>query len=101
MAAIRVLSGDGFHGFKAIHKKQEDGTTSDYKAHLEHVPAYVEVKNLHTNDTIFDVFIREIGRAYERDPSRYAFHLCIEYAYDHLPTGEQERTWIRPVIGHG
>jgi hypothetical protein len=72
IAAIRVLSGDSFHRFRPIAKNRRDGATNDYHAHREQVPAYVEVKNLHANDTILDVFIREIGRAYERQPSAYS-----------------------------
>jgi hypothetical protein len=95
MAAVRVLSDDHFHRFKPIARKQQ--RTSDYLANVESVPAYVEVKNLHANEIILDVFVREIREAHGRQPSSYAFHLRVDYPYDHRPTGEQERI-IRDFI---
>ncbi len=95
MAAIRVLSNDGFYQFRSIAESQPE--TNDYRAYWRQVPAYVEVKNLHANETILDVFKREIGRAHQRQPSAYAFDLRIDYAFDYPPTGEQERI-IRDFI---
>ncbi len=90
MAAIRVLRDSGYSQFRAIHKKLADGTTSDYEACRRDAPAYIEVKNMRPNKTIFDTFDKEIRRRYEMEPSKYAFNVAVDYPYDNRPTGEQE-----------
>jgi len=96
MAAVRVLADEHFYRFRPFARK-EGKRTSDYLANLESVPAYVEVKNLHANEIILDIFVREIRKAYSRQSSSYAFHLRVDHPYDHRPTGEQERI-IRDFI---
>jgi len=90
MAAIRVLLTKGFQKFELVGQNQQNGATNDYRAWLGDTPAYIEIKNLHPNETVFDVFIREIGRAYDNEPSNYSFHLTSDYASEYPPTGEQE-----------
>jgi hypothetical protein len=63
MAAIRVLAKKGYREFRAIFKKQFDGTTSDYEANLGARGAHIEVKNMRSNKTVLDVFDREIRNA--------------------------------------
>ena len=87
MAAIRVLQKDGFRKFELIGKDEPDGATNDYRAWRGETPAYIEVNNLHANATVFDIFAREIGLVYAREPWNYAFHLAIDYAYDWIFSG--------------
>jgi hypothetical protein len=91
MAAIRVLASKGYDRFRAIHAEQPDGTTSDYEAYRAEVAAHVEVKNMRANKTVVDVFDREICRLHGSNPADYAFDIRVDYPFDNLPTGGQER----------
>jgi hypothetical protein len=90
MAAVRVLAEDGFHTFKSL-ANQQDVQTSDCHAFQNQRSAYIEVKNLNPNDTVFDFLLDEIRNAYEKNPVGYRFHLVLTYPYDDPPTREQER----------
>lgn len=91
IAAIRVLRSKGYTRFRAIHGQQPDGSTSDYEAYRGDQPLYIEVKNMRPNKTVQHVFEREIQRLHENDPHHYAFQVVVDYPFDNLPTGDQER----------
>jgi hypothetical protein len=91
MAAIRVLHETGFTKFRAIHRPEDDGTTSDYEAFLGEDGAYVEVKNMRANDTILEFFHKGIRRLQEQEPDEYGFNLSINFPYDNPPSADQER----------
>jgi hypothetical protein len=91
LAAIRVLKSKGYDCFRAIHKKQPDGTTSDYEAFYEGKPAYLEVKNMRPRPTMLDVFARQLELLFAKEPSDYPFAIAFEFPHDNPPTAEQER----------
>ena len=91
IAAIRALKQAGYSNFRAIHGQQHDRTTSDYEASLKGEPAFVEVKNVRSNKTVFDTFTKELKRLHGFEPSMFSFHIVIDYPYDRFPTPEQER----------
>lgn len=97
IAAVRALSQDNFHGFRPLPNTQNGIRVSDYAAKRNNIPAFIEVKNIHANETLLDVFTREIAEAYEAEPSAYRFHLMVDYPFDKAPTREQERL-IRQFI---
>jgi hypothetical protein len=98
MAAIRVLCAEGYSRFHPIYKRQSDGTTSDYEAYLGERRAHVEVKNMRANETVLDLFDREIRRLQDSEPSEFGFAIEVRYPYDNAHTAEQERQ-IRAFVG--
>jgi hypothetical protein len=97
LVAIRELSSDGYHRFSPIYKEQPDGTTADYEGYLGKRRAHIEVKNMRANETILDVFDREIHRLHKTNPSEFGFKIEVRYPYDKWHTAEQERK-IRAFI---
>lgn len=91
MAAIRVLTENGYSQFRAIHKKLPDGSTCDYEAYRGARLARIEVKNMRPGATMVDAFDREIRRRYAVKPSHYGFNVAVDYPYDNPPTAERER----------
>jgi hypothetical protein len=102
IAAVRTLVANGFRNIRAIHKKQPDGSTSDYEASYGPDAAHIEVKNVRSNKTVLHVFDEEIRKQAASDPTRFWFHLAIRYGYDNPPTAEQDRRirdYVRSLRG--
>jgi hypothetical protein len=99
IAAIRVLSDEGYHRFKPIFKEQSDKTTADYEAFRGADRAHIEVKNMRSTETILNVFDEELRRLHDSEPQGYSFNIEVRYPYDKRPTGEQERA-IRAFLSN-
>ena len=80
MAAIHALAKEGFHEFRPIRKRYP-GTNDYYGVHQQKGAAYIEVKNLHANETLLKVLNRVLADASRRDPSAYAFRLRLNYPF--------------------
>jgi len=91
MAAVRTAVATGFDKIRAIHKKQPDGSTSDYEGYLGPDAAHIEVKNIRSNKTVLHVFDEEIHKQAVNEPAQFRFHLAIRYNYENPPTNEQDR----------
>lgn len=96
MAAIQVLAVDGFRDLRPINKTRDPGT-NDYFGRLGQQAAYIEVKNLHANETLLDVLGRELALAVSREPSAYTFRLRLNYPFLRRPKVGQERA-IREFV---
>ena len=90
MAAISQLYKKGYRNFAPLRTRPGIGT-SDYSAVLGDKTCHIEVKNMRTNETVFDIFDFEIRRLFHLDPTEYSFTLEVDYDFDNRPTGDQAK----------
>jgi len=90
MAAISELYKRGYRNFCPLRTRHDVGT-SDYSAVLHEKTCHIEVKNMRTNETVFDIFDLEIRRLFHLSPAEYSFTLEVNYDFDNRPTGDQAK----------